>query len=673
MSHDDAHGFGERIVAFLRDALTARVPERDRPLGHAIRSEMATAVGDIREESEWEAWKTSLLSPIVAAFSDVPERWDDVVDLLAIYIFRRGVSTHQTVESKQPSAVHMSQRTVGHELIKPLLLELLQSTPGHRVRFFEKTASWNVLHALAALLPELDLGDIELLKLIQNIVAIPAHNIGRGELIQAVSSWITNHPETGQRIVDASFGREEWIDGLTPSALLILIEGVCRADASRLPWRDGVIQRLMQEPDERLWGIVVRLAYSAWPTPTPIRVRFDAVVEAVRRLRTGPIDDGLLAVAQGAREHPSEAIATAAALLDLVGLPSQWPSAVTQRRATLIANIAEQVASGACLHAQGGGCSLPELTPLLPALLSIDLSGAQQALDGLFDTLVPHHSDLVKTLVAAWLAAHRHTVVKESFPFEEIFPCLAHQLGKEGITRWLLEFLVAPHGKIRGAAAYLLGLLGEKRIPPGALDGLSAAQVDAMAHELTGGCNEPDILAFLLVEMVLARSDRLDTIHDLLMTDVAEDYPGACRRALEALFASEPHDCSVRERLRSVGDRLDKEDAVYQHARSAPEVVALRPARQAWDAVQNRIFQEAERHTRSSGRFVLQQLVETMSIVRGEGTAPAMPGAEPTMFRSYSRGFVLPRRQALDPLSFLGRRVEHRQKAALLLAGQDDT
>ncbi|EYF00602.1 hypothetical protein [Chondromyces apiculatus] len=665
---------GEQVAAFLRDALGGRVPARDRPRAEAIRATLSEILAGGMDDVTGDGWREALLAPSVDAVLDMPERWQVAVDLVAIYFHKIEKMEDAELQERGAAGADSANRPIEEMprsrklgLAAFLLRQLLLRGTDQRRFFLGQISSWNVLHVIPEVLPGLALDEYDVLALVRSLDAVPPNDLARSKPFSAASTWISHHPSVGRRIVDAWFAQESWTEGLTSRAACELVIGVVRAGDSHLPWRDEVVARLIGEPDERLWGDAVWLACFAWPAPEPpARVRHKALIDAVMRFPPLLVEQGLAAMVREAQVHPVESVSTAASLLRL--LAERHDREDIERRCAPLLALVAWYATGSVRKGPSETEAL-DLQALVPVLMLVEPAGAPRGLDYWLAEQVVVSAGVAKDFTAAWLALHSREIFRQHLSFGDMLPVLEHDLGAEGITRWLLSFLVHPRADTRLVAAYLLGKLGGVVVPEGFLAALSAEQVDALAHEIIGGVTNPDTVVRWLVHIAQQRPDRLDLVQNLLLEDVAEDYPAACRRGMALLPTSGPDALAALIALRArVLTQLDEADAVHERARQVGDVIALRPARRAWHEVQNRLFQESARDARSSGRYVFASVVTMVPIARGEATAPQLPGDEPVRFETFSSGIELPLRELIDPLIFRASRVRHRQAAATLLA-----
>lgn len=669
MSQDRARAIGEQVVAFLRDALEARVPERDIPRAEAIRRKMLEALPDGDDQAAWRAWREAVAEPIVEAFSGAAGRWDPIVDLVSIYFFSlRTASSHPLAHPTETitESDGITKKPIRLDLGSFVLTGLFRAAPGSRQRFFEEMKSWNVIRSLSPIVRCLELDPHEASALIRRVEALTRNDLAASELIKQLGTWISEHPATGRRIVDGWLDGEPWAKGLDIPAIKILVETVTRAGAEQRKWRDRIIERLEQKNDESMWALCVWLACFAWPEPKPsARERHDALIGQVLRLPNRLLDHGLQAIVRDAWGHPAEAIETAGRLIEIGKQAGPWDANSMQRRAMQVAGIAWRAVREVREHS----LPVPDLRPLLEALVSVPPSASRWDLDALLDELELVAPALVQEILALWMAAHERELHEQHLSFDEAFQAFSHRLGVEGVARYLLGFMVSPNAVTRRVAAGFLSRTRQVLAPKGFLERLSPSEVDGLAHELFGTGIDPSVSVPLLFHIADRRPDRIDAVQEILMEDIAEDYPDACRNAALKLPASADGDAQRLAQLRcKILARLDEADALYRMARHTAELSALRPGRHAWHEIQNRIFQESERDARQSGRYIFLALVPRVPFARGEAIAPSSPGEEPARFESYSGAIELPRRELIDPFRFRYRRLWHRHQAEMLLS-----
>lgn len=672
MNLDRARAIGEQIVAFLRDALERRVPERDVPLAEAIRRKMLEALPEGDDQAAWRAWREAVVEPIVEAFSGAAERWELTIHLVSIYFSSLQTASphplaHPTETITAPGGVVM--RPIRLDLGPFVLAGLFRTAPGERVRFIDGMQSWNALRAITPLLGALELEVTEAAALIRRVDAFPHNDLASTEPLRALRGWIRAHPAIGRQIVDAWLEEEPWTAGLQASAIQILVEGVTSVGPEQLEWRAGVLDRLAQSNDENLWALMVWLSCIAWPEPMPpARERHDAMLKRVMRLPARLIDHGLGAVARDAREHPQEAVETAVRLIQLSERVGPRDADAVQRWAAKVVSIAWRVVEGARERA----LSVPDLRPLLGTLVVVSPEAARRDLDYLLDLLDPIDPALVRDFLAQWAAIHENDLRRVPLRFDDVFPTFGSRLGPEGVAHRLLSLMVHSDRVTRRVAAGFLSSARHALVPDGFLEGLAPREVDALAHEFFGCVVDPSVCVPLLFAIAERCPEHVKLIRTIVIDDIAEDYPDACRSAALKLPASGDAGTQEVTKLRAeVLARLDEADALHVKARSVPDLSALRPGRHAWHQVQNRVFQEGEREARQSGRYVFLSLMPPVYFARGEAIAPSRPGEEPTRFESYSGAIELPRRELIDPLTFRYQCVWHRARAEELLARKE--
>ncbi|AUX22421.1 uncharacterized protein SOCEGT47_029240 [Sorangium cellulosum] len=638
------------MLSFLRDALEQRDPERDIPLASEIQTELQASLPEA--EQERAAALDEVIRPVVDDLAARPEVWSAAVNLTAIYLDgdRRGARSDQL------------------RLSSILMRALLLANAAGRYVFFQGIDEWNLLEALAPVLPELDLDPREAAALVRRVDAFTANDMARGMPMEAIKRWAATHAVTARRMVDAWSDGHAWAAGLDLSSVQVLVEGAVRTLSDGVAWRDDVIGRLLQANEERRWALAATLACFAWPEhEPPVEARHKALLTHVGRLPARLVDVGLRAVARDARAHPAASIATALRLLSMVPAGDQDP----MRRQGRASDVAE-IGFRALLGASEKEISLPTIRELLPHVLDVPLRAGGRTLDVLLAQMAKRDPGAAEALAAQWLGRHAASLREDPADLQAVLPAFAHRLGPEGAGAWLVRTLVGPRPEVRLAAASLIARKHGYIVREDAFLALSPLQAEAFAHELVGIGVPGNIYVPLLVRLAEARADAREAVRAILMEEAVEDYPGVCREVLarwnDGGESRDPALTSLREELTAC---LRRRSERYGWQKESSELWMTSPARGPWLVLQNRIFQESIRAERSSGRHPLQALALRIPIARGEGTR--MPGQNPEIvpLQTHSGSVEFPFRDSIDRVAPVQARIRHRERAAALLAAEE--
>jgi hypothetical protein len=176
----------------------------------------------------------------------------------------------------------------------------------------------------------------------------------------------------------------------------------------------------------------------------------------------------------------------------------------------------------------------------------------------------------------------------------------------------------------------------------------------------------------LLVRLARARADVRDAVRAILVEDAVEDYPGVCRETLAHWNESdEPGDPSLASLRAELIAHVERRSDRYQPQGASPELRVTSPARSHWLALQNRIFQEAVRAERSSGRHPMLDLAVRVPIARGEGTRMSTENPEIVPLQTFSGSMEFPARDSIDRVAPVLARIRHRERARVLLAEEE--
>jgi hypothetical protein len=637
---------GGRIVSFLKDALAERDPERDIPLAEEIVSEIEASTPALEEERM--AALVAVARPVIEDLASRPDAWSEAINLIAIYLDgeRRGPQTE------------------GLRLSSIVLRGLLWENKAGRSALFQGIDEWNVLSALEPILPGLELDAAEVVTLLRRVDAFTANDMARGTPMEALKRWAAAHAGTAGRIVDAWLGDEGWTEGLALSSVQVLVEGAVRAEPQLIAWRDTVIGRLVASNDEQRWALAAILACFAWPEPEPpVEARHKALLEHVGRLPARLVDVGLRALVRDARAHPAPSITTALRLV--AALPPGAPESVQrQARASCLAEIGWR----ALLGAKDKGAPPPLVHVLLPHVVDAPLEAGVRIVDLLVAELATSEPSKAESFAAQWLAAHVDSLREEAVGLQDVLPLFSHRLGPEAMGAWLVRCMVDSQPEVRLAAAFLVARKRGYVIREKAFEALSARLAEAFVHELAGIGVPGQIYIPLLVRLARARADVHGVIRAVLLEDAIEDYPGVCRETLarwdEGGGTGDPLRASLRAELAAL---VEQRTTRYLPQREVPELLVSSPARPHWLVLQSRVFQEAFRAERSSGRHPLMDIAVQVPIARGEGTRFDASG-EIVPFRTLSGTTEFPARDSVDQVAPVLARIRHRERAAALLA-----
>lgn len=643
---------GDRIVAFLKDALAQRAPNRDIPLAKQIFDEIDTVTTQMSVAGHETALE-AIAQPVIAEFVSHPKAWGEAINLITIYL-----DEDRTLDAKRPGELPGSLR-----LSTVVLRGFLRGNQADRSVFFRAIDEWNVLHALEPILPEFDLEAEEAVALLQRVDVFTANDMARREPMAALRQWAATHEATARRIVEAFLGKESWARELDLSLVQILVEGAVQEQASSLDWRDTVIKRLRDTNDEQQWALAAVIACFAWPKPEPrVEARHDSLLKHVERLPHRLVDVALRALTRDARSYPVASIRTA---LRLVALDPAETLELTQRQ--MRANNLAELGWRALLGAKGESTAPDGIYDLLPHVLDVPLLAARGGVDWLVAELVTFEPERAEAFAAEWLARHVDELREGSLTLQDALPLFEHRRGSEAMGAFLIRCLVDRWPELRLAAAFLVARKRGYVIHNNAFRALSIRQAEALAHELAGIGIPGQIYVPLLVRLAITRVEVRKTVRAILLGEAVEDYPGVCQDVLtrwdEVHETDDPAITSLRADLAAW---LEQRITRYQPQKDIPELWVTSPARSHWASLQNRTFQETLRNERNSGRHPFLALAVQVPIARGEGTRISTTD-EVLPFVTHAAAIELSARDSIDRVAPGLSRIRHRERAAALL------
>ena len=319
---------GERIAAFLRQALESRDFERDKRVSEDIGAELLAALPrQSAAHPEWSAALAHTTRATVQMLAGHPEIWPGAFALVADYFHEiqvprdcdhpatdRSFSTGSATEQRYTIPIDHIGRFVAVRVLG-------EATPVERMIFWPQVEDWDVLPLVADVLSGLALDVDESALFLAHADAFTSSDGARGPIFDKIEEWAGAHPETAKTIADRWERRDPAQISLGISSVEVLVVGVVAAHPTERVWRDALIDKLTASGSEDRWRLAAVLACFAWPKePAPsVATRHDELKKHVQRLPERLVITGLLAMRRDADRQPGAAIETALELLKM------WP------------------------------------------------------------------------------------------------------------------------------------------------------------------------------------------------------------------------------------------------------------------------------------------------------------------------------------------------------------
>ncbi len=552
-------------------------------------------------------------------------------------------------------------RSIAGALTKALLTEKKQL----RVAFFDAIDEHDTLTALEAVLPELDLEVDECVAFLLGVLRFAPQRAATLRSSLALIQWGQKHHGTARALV------ESWLDGSAPAVSLpsdvlgAVVEGAVKGQGD-LAWRDQVLTRLTQCPDERAWSLAVWVACFGWADPIPdVKIRHDELLGQVARLPRRLARAGLESLCREAFSHPRESFDALLVVTDLVNIKT-----LPRQEGVPLAVLAVETLASIVDVAHTRGVDVPGLEKALPLLLLVPAEAARGQVDRLLYELYELEPELSFMFLRAWVLQHHAPLWRMRAKLRDIFSLLTYKAGAERIAGWLVDIMRAPQAPLRHLGAQFVAMDESSEFPQSSLEALQPHEVEAIAHELVAA---PSMNATTLVRAIFrlfdARAQQKDFFNELLVNELADMYPGACREELdrrrsEADRVPDPAVVSVEgaldARLRARLDHVERQWSV-------PELRVTSPAFGQYRLWQARQMREAQRQGEQASP--LMRLAHTVRVARGEGTVNA--GGVPNVIRFESHEFTVefPASFIVDSVGSTMRRIAHLQLASELLEG----
>jgi hypothetical protein len=684
---------GHRIVAFLEAAVADCQADRNISAAEAILGELLAQLPE--NDPEWTQALARVAATIAHALQDRPHDWPQAITLVGIYFDDAWIpetSPHQRAQrNMRRRRAEIDYYPVPIRLASPLIECLLaNATSSQRIAFLTAIDSWDVLQALARVLPELDLDAAELAHFLAHIEPFTSRDLARGEILQAVRKWAGRHTVAAKEVVD-TWLLQESSPHLAPSSIQILVEGVMAASPSEQVWRDDVITHLMERHDEEAWRLAAFLECFAWPHDIYERVetRHVKLVEHVKRSPTSQISMGLRAMRREAARFPHASVGTALKIWQL------WPACYRDQQAKadaamLLADVGAAAARTLMTspHSQTGTRAGTDIDwqavlSVMESLISLD---RVPPLDNLLALLTKIHIGLVEAFMCRWMQAHLREVREDPRELKSMFPLLAHALGRDDLVRLLLSLALHRNQSLRAVAVQLLARSAQDRhyndVVADSCQGRSDSDICGFIYEAIG-C---DVLGsfwvpllFTLARLRTARPEPLTKLHKLMVHEATSNYPGLCRRELAdwKAFLDSTQALEVpsqeRQALEAIGAditrTLQAQESIYSQKQEIPELRALCPSASEWHEVRKRWMKMAQARGQRSGEPSLASLLPQVPIARG-GASVHDEVERP--FVTISASVELPIRDTLDPVAAALARLEYRRRAAELLGNEPE-
>jgi hypothetical protein len=624
-----------RFGTFLLAAIERSVPDLNR------------AVDDVKAELRAEMAADGLERALVAVVTEIERPgpfWVKAVHFTNLYL---------------DDAETRSSRSIAAALTKAVLTEqrLL------RVAFFDAIDEHDTLSALEAVLPELNLKVDECVAFLLGVLRFAPQRAANLRSSLALIQWAQKHHGTACTLV------ESWLDGSAPAVSLpsdvlgAVVEGAVKGHGD-LAWRDHILTRLIQCPDERAWSLAVWIACFGWAEPIPdVKVRHGELLRQVARLPRRLARAGLESLCREAFLYPRESFDALLVITDLVNIKTLprhegVPLAIlTVETLTSIADVAHT------LHVD-----VPGLEKALPLLLLVPAEAARSQVDRLLYELYELEPELSFMFLRAWVLQHHAPLWRMRAKLRDLFSLLTHKAGSERIAGWLLDIMRAPEAPLRRLGAQFVAMDESSEFPQSSLEALRPHEVEAIAHELVAA---PRMNAMTLVRAIFRLLDVMgqqkDFFNELLVNELADMYPGACREELDRRRSASdrvpvPAVVSVEEALDArLRARLEHAERQW----SVPELRVTSPALGQYWLWQARQMRETQRQGEQASP--LMRLAHTVRVARGEGTLNA--GGVPNVIRFESHEFFveLPASFIVDSVGAMMQRMTHLQQASELL------
>jgi hypothetical protein len=656
----------------LRDRLlsAASTPESNSPDELALRALADNAIALLESCSDWDASVSDLVVPIVEALAMAPERRAPVFDIASRRL-RIGFSkshnaraTGTTTRNRAGETVFMTETGIPRAIAR----QLLERIPtGERIPFLESVNSWPVLTTIAAALPDLRLEGEEFVAFARTASVLAKGDAGSAPVYEAVRSWASRHQETARQIVEARLTAAEWACHLTLEILQLVVESVIASKPPDWePWRNDVLRRLREDRNEESWCLATYLACFAWPEPPPpAQERLAALLDDVRRIprRLGGV--GLAATARFALRDPVEALRTAH---EIYRLAQEYPEPPPIEFDTAFANTAF-MAMG---NAKRAGRSPQDLRFASDDLIGVAPGRADLLIDSFLQELRTSDPEAVHDFLRRWLSRHSIALRQGGAPLEHSLHLTMTALEPETRAEWYLRWIASPDKGLRTAASELF----ERADPPpeigsAALKGFSTREMEGLVHQLVGGLAVMGgIWIPALLDIAELRDDVSSLIREILVEEAVLDFPGVSKREFESRLARDTSR-NVKEMLTAMRRRWTELEAFHSQKVAIPELLALRPATEAWAKAFHRRTVAARDEAMS--RSPLLDAISMMPVGRGDSFDPGTPGSVPTGFKRFSAEFESPSRHEMDHLAWEIARRKHLLAASALLDGTEPT
>jgi hypothetical protein len=609
-------------------------------------------------DEEWNIHRRAAVETAVRELVVMPERWNDAIRVTQLYLSSDWRDSHPRADASTSKKSHEGDLHPVPVGLGRFLLEGLVSgaSSAARIKFFGSISDWNVYHAIRDILPNLDIGEDEILALLVRAVEFGQRDIVLGEILHAASGWARSHPLAARRLVEGALAARP--DGLRlpAQAVQVVIEGVVAASED-IEWREKVIDRIAERRTDDAWRLAIAIEFTAWPDAqrSDVHRRHDSLIRRTEEYSRAVIPTAIRCVQYDAADYPRIALETAVRLYLL--LPRDMDPSVVVDSARSMSEVASRAIDGLKAHADSEA-------PVLAVLNYLDLippGGNLTALDSVLEDLVDSAPEVVRDFLTRWMLRHASSIRKEQDGFEDWFPLLVRR-ARGPVAVWSVEWMVAPDSSLREVAANLVSRFERSLFPEAAIHGLSVAQLSALAHVLAIGhpfSGEQWVRA--LVRVSSLRPETLQLVVSLLCVDAADQYPGTLVTAINDWEDAEPWAAAKA----SVLDVLRARDSARDARASIAEMLIV-PARSTWVERQQAMVDVAMKQAQARSAFA--QIVTNVPIARGEASSWSGDPDEAVPFAHYEESGELPLLDVVDPVAAEVRRIEHRLEIDRLLS-----